>query len=248
MNDLKTFFDSSNHRLIDKYEHYFEIYDRHFFRFRGKAITFVEFGVSHGGSLQMWKKYFGDHAKIIGIDINPECKKFEEDQIQIFIGSQEDSDFLNQLQQSIKSIDILLDDGGHTMKQQKMTFKHLYNSISPGGVYLCEDLHTSYMPSYGGGFRRKSNFIEYTKNYIDLLNVTWINKVFDSDAKIFHRSTYSIHYYDSVVVMEKRSVEPIKKVIKGEPSLQVAFKMKRSSYMFNPMNIYYKLRKHLRLG
>ena len=75
-------------------EHYIEIYDKHFYAYRNKEITFVEIGVSHGGSLQMWREYFGEKALLIGIDINPECKKFEEENTKIFIGSQTDVAFL----------------------------------------------------------------------------------------------------------------------------------------------------------
>ncbi|HMH33204.1 MAG TPA: hypothetical protein VK543_09260, partial [Puia sp.] len=75
MNDLEKYFNSNTKRRIFKWHHYFEIYDRHFSRFRNKEINILEIGVLHGGSLQMWKEYFGPKAKIYGIDINPECKK-----------------------------------------------------------------------------------------------------------------------------------------------------------------------------
>ncbi len=95
MNDLEKYFRENKGRLIHKWIHYFVIYDRHFSRFRNKEITILKIGVSHGGSLQMWKEYFGSKAKIYGIDINPLCKDLEEDNIKIFIGSQSDSKFLN---------------------------------------------------------------------------------------------------------------------------------------------------------
>jgi hypothetical protein len=77
MNPLEKYFRRNSKRLIHKWVHYFEIYDRHFSRFRGKNIVVVEFGVSHGGSLQMWRKYFGRRAWIYGVDIDPRCKNFE---------------------------------------------------------------------------------------------------------------------------------------------------------------------------
>src|SRR6478735_7675915 len=101
MNDLEQHFRSNTGRLIHKWDHYFEIYERHFSRFRGTEVVVVEFGVSHGGSLQMWKKYFGPKAKIIGIDINPACKALEEEQIEVIIGSQEDKSFLASLRERV---------------------------------------------------------------------------------------------------------------------------------------------------
>ncbi|MFP4369831.1 MAG: hypothetical protein ACLFR2_09645 [Candidatus Kapaibacterium sp.] len=62
MNDLEKYFRQNDARLIHKWNHYFDIYDRHFSKFRGKEIILLEIGVSHGGSLQMWKSYFGDKA------------------------------------------------------------------------------------------------------------------------------------------------------------------------------------------
>ena len=81
MNDLEKYFHENTGRLIHKWKHYFEIYDRHFSRFRGTDVHILEFGVSQGGSLQMWKNYFGHRCKIYGVDINKHCKSLEEDQI-----------------------------------------------------------------------------------------------------------------------------------------------------------------------
>jgi hypothetical protein len=130
MNQLEHFFKNEDHRLIHKWNHYFEIYDRHL-----KA-------------LERWKdKYsrdwnctrrvtsnvgilFKGNVSIYAVDINPECKKLENENIKIFIGSQEDEAFLTSLKKSIPVIDILIDDGGHTMKQQINTFKHLFDHIA----------------------------------------------------------------------------------------------------------------------
>ena len=78
---------------------------------RGGKIIFVEIGVYNGGSLKIWKKFFGDNAKIIGIDINPECKKFEEPGIDIYIGNQSDPNFWYNFFQKVGNVDIILDDG-----------------------------------------------------------------------------------------------------------------------------------------
>jgi len=114
----------------------------------------------------MWKNYFGPKARIYGIDIKPECKQAEEEQIEIIIGDQEDRQFLRKLGRNIPRIDILIDAGGHSMKQQINTFEELFPHIDKNGVYLCEDLHTSYRKGAGGGYKKKGTFIEYSKNFI----------------------------------------------------------------------------------
>ncbi len=220
MGELLTYFQENNGRLMHKWLHYLDIYERHFKRFQGKEVTVLEIGVSHGGSLQMWKKYFGDKAKIYGIDINPKCKEFEEENIQIFIGSQSDRTFLRDVLKSVPAFDILIDDGGHTMKQQIISFEELFDHVKEDGVYLCEDLHTSYRLDYGGGYKRKNSFIEYSKNFIDYLNA-WHSYQGALKVDKFSRSVQSLHYYDSMLVVEKGKREKPYDEMRGVPSFPI---------------------------
>ena len=206
MNDLEKYFEANNDRLIHKWMHYFEIYDHHFSRFRGTDVHILEFGVSQGGSLQMWKDYFGPQCRIYGVDINPHCKALEEDRITIFTGDQEDRIFLRSLAASVPRIDILIDDGGHSMRQQIATFEELFGRIAENGVYLCEDLHTSYWKEWGGGYRRRNTFIEYSKRFIDSIHA-WHSKSRALKVDDFTRSAHSLHYYDSILVIEKRHIQ-----------------------------------------
>ncbi|HPP06685.1 MAG TPA: hypothetical protein PLW88_04900, partial [Syntrophorhabdaceae bacterium] len=134
-NQLEQYFLQNKGRLIHKWIHYFPIYERHFKQFRNKEINVLEIGVYQGGSLQMWKSYFGEKAKIYGVDINPACKSLEEENIKIYIGSQEDREFLRFLKKEIPLLHILIDDGGHTMRQQICTFEELYDHVVEDGVY-----------------------------------------------------------------------------------------------------------------
>src|SRR5882724_6037258 len=113
-------------RRVDKWRHYFQIYDRHFDRFRGKAVRVLEIGVDHGGSLQIWKKYFGSDALIVGVDIDPRCKAYEEPGIQIEIGDQGDPGFWRSLQDHYTGFDIVIDDGSHRLQDQKASFLSLW--------------------------------------------------------------------------------------------------------------------------
>ena len=78
-----------------KHSTYFEVYDELFSKFRNKKITFVEIGILGGGSLFMWRNYFGKKAEIIGIELNPNAKKLEKYGFKIYIGSQSDKKFWN---------------------------------------------------------------------------------------------------------------------------------------------------------
>ncbi len=204
MNELEQYFRNNPGRLIFKWDHYFDIYDRHFKRFKGKEIVVVEIGVFQGGSLQMWKNYFGPKAKIYGIDINPRVTALKEENIEIVIGSQSDRKFLRKLKSELPPIDILIDDGVHKMKQQIFTFEELFDKIKPDGVYVCEDIATSYQLVHGGGYKRLGSFIEFSKNLIDKLNA------FHSEQKLLKvdgltTSMDSLHFYDNVIVIERRN-------------------------------------------
>ena len=219
MNDLLNYAENNKHGLLNKYKHYFSIYDRHLSKFRDTAVNILEFGVAHGGSLQMWKNYFGQKAKIYGVDINPNCKQLEEDRISIFIGDQGDKNFLSTLKKNIPKIDILVDDGGHEMRQQIITFEELFPHISSNGVYLCEDLHTSYMHKFGGGYKEKNTFIEYSKNFIDQINAWFSEEPNRFKVTDLTRTVYSLHYYNSVLVIEKKPVQKGCVWISGKPRI-----------------------------
>jgi len=155
-----------------------------------------------GGSLEMWREYFGAGARIVGLDIDPECKKHEQDSIEIFIGSQVDPEIIRQIINKYPRIDIVLDDGSHINDHMISSFELLYEHIHPKGVYMVEDTHTCYWDEYGGGLRRSGSFIEYAKNKIDELNAVHARNALPISS--FTRTTDCIAIYDSVVVFEKR--------------------------------------------
>ena len=204
-NPLEKYFRSNKKRLINKWIHYFDIYHRHFERFRGKPITVVEFGVSQGGSLQMWRSYFGRKARIYGVDIDPRCADLGGRRTKVFIGDQADREFLRSIAAEVGPIDVLIDDGGHRMRQQIATFEELYPHVKEDGVFLVEDMHTSYWKGFGGGYRRSGTFMEYAKGLTDQLNA-WHSREDGFEVDEFTRTTKSMHFYDSIVVFEKGAV------------------------------------------
>jgi hypothetical protein len=218
MNYLENYFYNSPKKYpLRKWIHYFDIYDRHFSKYRDKSPIVLEVGVDHGGSVEMWKDYFGEGCKIYGVDFNPRCSTVDIEGVEIFIGNQEDPAFWTHIKELIPQVDIFIDDGGHTMGQQKVTFECMYNHVKKDGVYLCEDTHTSYRSNYGGGYKNINSFIEYSKNFIDMLNAYHLAGVAPSDPSYgtigehipFRQVTHSAHYYDSIVVLEKREDKQI---------------------------------------
>jgi len=202
--DLWQDFLTNQGKAIHKWGHYFPIYERHFAPWRGRTLTFLEIGVAKGGSLGMWRRYFGPLARIVGADIDPKCAAHAGDGIDIRIGDQSDPAFLDDLVDEFGVPDVVLDDGGHRMEQIAASFEFLYPLMGKNGVYLVEDLHTAYWPKFGGGLAEPASFINIAKGLVDQLNAHHTQGGLAPNA--FTRETFSIAFYDSVVVFEKGQV------------------------------------------
>jgi hypothetical protein len=199
---LHRYFMQNGGKRLFKWMHYFDIYERHLERYRGQSPVMIEIGVAAGGSLEMWRSYFGDGTRILGIDIDPACKQHECNGIEVFTGSQDDPAFLDAILEKYPSIDIVLDDGSHIMKHMIASFEYLYPRIDKRGVYIVEDTHTCYWQEWDGGYKREGTFMEFVKDRLDDINALHAKGAFP--VTDFTRSTHSISVYDSIVAFEKR--------------------------------------------
>lgn len=199
---LHKYFLNNPHKRLHKWIHYFDIYERHLERFRGTSPVMIEIGVMGGGSLSMWKEYLGPGSKIVGIDIDPECKVHETDDIDIFIGSQDDPVIIDAIFSKYPEVDIVLDDGSHMMRHMISSFELMYDRVQPNGVYLVEDTHTCYWGEYDGGLGREGSFMEFAKQKLDQLNAVHTREILPVTE--FTRSTDCVSFYDSMVIFEKR--------------------------------------------
>ena len=218
INPLREYFEKNEGRLLDKWLHYFDVYHRHFARFRGRDCTIVEIGIYHGGSLQMWKDYFGPQARIVGVDIDPRVREYAEPQVEIEVGDQADRGFLRALRDKVGRIDVLIDDGGHRMEQQRATFEELYTAVADDGVILVEDCHTSYWQDFGGGYRHPQSFVEFMKGLVDQINAWHSRDAHSFPPSVFTRTADSIHFYDSICVVEKRVRDVPRRRTTGKPA------------------------------
>jgi ubiquinone/menaquinone biosynthesis C-methylase UbiE len=198
------FLNNQERNMIHKPTSYFEVYERYFSKFVGKKPKVLEIGIGQGGSLKMWSEYFGKGSQIIGFDINEKCLKFEEDGIKIYIGDQSDITSLSLMTGKEIEFDIIIDDGGHSMNQQITSYKYLIQFVKIGGVYLCEDLHTSYMPEYKD---QEETFIDMAKRIVDYVNQPGYIK--------------AIHFHQSIVVFEKDKNEALNILMIGKKHFEL---------------------------
>lgn len=180
---------------------YYQYYDRHFESRRMDTKKLLEIGIQYGGSLEMWAKYF-PKAEITGADIDPLCKIHQKGKITVKIGDQTDEKFLSQF----TNFDIIIDDGGHTMKQQQVSFKTLFPLLNPGGIYVIEDLHTSYWPEF---FDATETMMDSLSKMTHAVNIEASKHVRAKDLKqkVPALEIEEMHFYQSLCFIYKQKGE-----------------------------------------
>lgn len=192
-----------NHR------NFLDIYERHFDHLRHDPITMVELGVLNGSSLRVWKDYFSS-GNIIGVDIDPSRKIHEQERVEVYIGSQDSLDLLNEIKNKHpEGFDIVIDDASHINELTLKSFDLYFPLVKPGGYYVIEDTHCT----YGEAFT--SNFENYAKgwpgmHYNDAINYKNSRSDFDKflldkiESLDAHRGEiFGIHTYCETIVIEK---------------------------------------------
>ena len=188
------------HMYTDRYSLYLEQY-------RDIEFNLLEIGVFDGASVKMWKEYF-PKANIVALDIDPRCKQYEEDRINIHIGDQTDVKFLQDVFNKYGHFEVILDDGGHSWKQQIISFETLFPLLTPGGLYFVEDMHTSYVyQSVWDDYHTTG--MNYFKNLTDSVNLNGksfcgYKEINNQPLDYYERNIDYIHFYKSVLAISKK--------------------------------------------
>jgi hypothetical protein len=178
---------------ILKWHHYFSIYHQHFAKFVGKPVRILEIGIYSGGSLGMWKSYFGPGCHVYGVDIEEACKAYASQKVSVFVGDQEDPAFWDRFIKEVPEVDIVVDDGGHTPGQMIVTLEKILPRLSPGGVYICEDVQ--------GTHHKFAEFASGLVSELNRLGRKEKHEVYSTSG--FQSFCHSIHFYPFVTVIER---------------------------------------------
>lgn len=204
--ELEACFYRSPHPSV-KISTYFPAYAEMFSHLRGTRCTFIETGVLDGGSLFMWRMWLGSNARIIGIDMNPDAKKWQEAGFEIYIGDQGDPAVLRSAFSAIGPFDALLDDGGHQSFQQAVTLNEALRHATTSCVIAIEDTATSYMKDYAA--HGDYSFLELAKRGTDMLTARMTNvypermpSVVNPDASSLWAKVASIRFYPGIVALQ----------------------------------------------
>lgn len=191
-------------------QHYYtRIYEDLFDKNKDDKLTILEIGAGSGASPKLWKAYFSK-AKVISIDNNPDCNVSTSDRVAFHVGDQANFDFLSNVVKSYDGLDIVIDDGSHIWSDQIDSFKYLFPYVKPGGLYIVEDVHTSYWRSYARG---EQSAITFFKSLVDTVNMHGVSGYGEpandpnySELKknpFFRTDIRSITFYKSLVVVKK---------------------------------------------
>ncbi len=178
----------------------------------------LEIGVARGGSLQIWRQYFHPETVVVGIDIDPACKQFDDParNIHVRIGAQQDIPFLQTVVNEFGSFDIILDDGSHLVSHMVDTFRYLFpNGLADGGVYLVEDIHANYWLNFRD---TPITFADFVKHLIDAMHAHYLQagrrmelafrtgdpqRIAQFRVPLATTLLSKIEFYDSVVVVHR---------------------------------------------
>jgi SAM-dependent methyltransferase len=220
-------------KVAQKWEAYFGVYERAFAALREAPVSLLEIGVQNGGSLELWGKYFASARLILGCDIDQRVAAliFEDPRIDV-VAADVNSEFAyNDIVSLSPQFDIIIDDGSHHSRDVVATFERYFPLLAPGGVYVIEDLHTSYWPKYGGGVEEQRSSVAFLKLLADLIHREFWREQDNAAARAFFPSgapgylgdgtLESVEFANSMAVL-RRAARPHglgKPVIAGDEAL-----------------------------
>ena len=181
---------------------FFKIYSNYFNDYKDKEINILEIGIHKGESLKIWREYFSK-AKICGIDINE--IKFKIDGVDIIKADQSKIKDLTSICKKYKSFDIIIDDGGHHSNQIITSLNFLFDYLNDNGLYVIEDLQTSYFPRFGGSrlnLNHKNTSMNYLKSITDSINYEQNDKPF-YETKKFDGQIKFVHFFQNLAIIKK---------------------------------------------
>lgn len=212
--DLASIFFSTDHIL--KWLHYLPIYESTLSAFRLRPARMMEIGVFKGGSLRMWRRFLHPESVIVGIDIDPVAKEFDDpsQSVHVRIGGQQDESFLKRVVDEFGPFDVILDDGSHMASHMMQSFRHLFvNGLASGGIYIVEDIHANFWTEFRD---TPMTFVDFTKWLIEAMHAHYqvadgylnfqvgdLSRLTEIPVPLVTTLIEKIEFYDSIAVIHR---------------------------------------------
>ena len=235
MTSLKEIVDSQSGKVVDKWFSYLGNYETILQSYQDKPINLLEIGIANGGSLDVWSKYFSKANHIVGCDINPACGslKYDDERVSVVVGDANEPATIGEIKSISERFDVIIDDGSHINSDVIKSFSLYYPLLNYNGLYIVEDLHTSYWDRWGGGLRNPLSSMAFFKRLADMPNyehwrirrtrryyLIYLEQACDTE---FHESDLatiqSLTFLNSLVVIRKMAADECKlgrRVVRGD--------------------------------
>ena len=156
----------------DKASHdhnYLNFYEKNLRHLRAEKFLLLEIGVYEGHSLFTWGSYF-QAATVVGLDPDPAAKsKSTMPNTHVRIGNVGRLEVLDKLSKEFGAPLIIVDDGTHYWHSQIEALRYLWPRLRPGGVFIMEDVHTSF-PAFAPTYENMSYSNISCYDYLQKLN------------------------------------------------------------------------------
>lgn len=226
---LKELYDNYNEApFFDHWMEYAERYQTHMpdprdLERNGEKIRLLEIGVQSGGSVRVWKQFYGKNLIYTGLDIDSRCKRSEsiKEDIYIEIGSQDNASVLKNLCEKYGPFDVIIDDGGHSNHTITTSLVYFFPKdacLRQNALYIVEDTHTV------------ANGVDYgikdiPSTLFSMVHKYWADREgqtdYDENYVDFAGKIKEIHLYDSMIFIKRGIQEPLTRFNRGSDRLEV---------------------------
>lgn len=131
---------------------YLPLYEQHLEPIRYENLILLELGVLDGASLKMWRDYL-PNTRVVGLDQHP---PIHVDDCVVLQGEQDDPAAIA-LTAEYGPFDVIIDDASHLSSKTITSFQLLYPHLATNGLYVIEDLHSSYWDQIYGSAESNPN-------------------------------------------------------------------------------------------
>lgn len=193
---------------------------------KGREIRMLEIGVQSGGSIQMWRWFFGtSRLRYVGIDTNPLSAAWADETVHIYVGSSQHRELLNKIVRHHGPFDLIVDDGGGKSSMMDSSFDGLYpEALAADGILCIENLNNVYRKETTApnawldeDYKAEENentFVGRSKSFVDALHARRQREPDEEEdreifeeawkkARHFSYRTEAIHFYESMVCLQR---------------------------------------------
>ena len=256
MKTLKDLYQNHSGKVSDKWTSYLDVYDDKLRCYQKLPVRFLEIGIMNGGSLEIFSKYFSKAELLLGCDIDPMVKKLkyknQDSNIVVISGDVNHEETIIQITKHAK-FDIIIDDGSHQSDDVVKSFCNYFKHVKQGGIYIIEDLHSSYQREYKGGIFFPISSINFLKKLVDIINhehwgienkKEWLLRGFAENYKINIdnielEQINSIEFVNSLCFVKKKPSKENKvgkRIVVGESAIVVPDRKKLNNLEYQAPN------------